>query len=191
KRYTYDPDKAKKLLDDAGWKAGASGIREKNGQKLTLILATRLPPWNEMAEVLQSQYRLVRIGIDVHKMTNAPHLDYARAHKHHLAASAGTNFDPDELRTRYSTAQIKGANFANLADPDLDQLMTKGSQQAAGTDERKKTYADIQNRLMDLAPFVSIMTQNRIMATSAKVHDLKMGPTGLNALAMNDTWIDA
>src|SRR5205814_1566947 len=36
KKYPYDPAAAKKLLDDAGWKAGADGIREKNGEKLTL-----------------------------------------------------------------------------------------------------------------------------------------------------------
>ncbi len=189
-RYTFDPDRARKLLDDAGWKVGSGGIREKNGQKLTLVLATRLPPWNEMADVLQSQYRDVGISVDVQKMASAPYLDYVRSYKHHLAASAGTNFDPDELRVRYSTGQIKGANFANLADSQLDALMVKGSQQAVGSDERLKTYADIQNRLMDQAPFVSIMTQNRIEGMSAKVHDLRMGPTGLNALAMTDTWIE-
>ena len=32
-RYPFDQAKAKQLLDDAGWKAGTGGIREKNGQK--------------------------------------------------------------------------------------------------------------------------------------------------------------
>src|SRR5207245_4413380 len=36
KKYTYDPTAAKKLLDDAGWKVGADGIREKGGDKLSL-----------------------------------------------------------------------------------------------------------------------------------------------------------
>lgn len=33
-KYTYDPDKAKQLLDSAGWKAGSDGIRAKDGNKL-------------------------------------------------------------------------------------------------------------------------------------------------------------
>ncbi|NTV37149.1 MAG: peptide ABC transporter substrate-binding protein, partial [Anaerolineaceae bacterium] len=37
----YDPEAAKKLLDEAGWVPGADGIREKNGARLTLkITAT-------------------------------------------------------------------------------------------------------------------------------------------------------
>ena len=32
----YDPDKAKQILDAAGWKPGAGGIREKNGVRLDI-----------------------------------------------------------------------------------------------------------------------------------------------------------
>ena len=34
----YDPKKAEALLDDAGWKKGAGGIREKDGEKLAITL---------------------------------------------------------------------------------------------------------------------------------------------------------
>ena len=34
--WSYDPEAAKKLLDEAGWTVGADGIREKDGQKLSL-----------------------------------------------------------------------------------------------------------------------------------------------------------
>ncbi len=35
-KLTYDPDLANRLLDEAGWKPGANGIRTKNGQPLVL-----------------------------------------------------------------------------------------------------------------------------------------------------------
>lgn len=34
----YDAEAAKQILEDAGWVAGADGIREKDGQRLTLLL---------------------------------------------------------------------------------------------------------------------------------------------------------
>ncbi|MCF2571782.1 ABC transporter substrate-binding protein [Brevibacterium sp. UCMA 11754] len=36
----FDVEKAKKLLDDAGWKEGSDGIREKDGEKLQLRFLT-------------------------------------------------------------------------------------------------------------------------------------------------------
>ena len=34
----YDPDEARKLLDDAGWREGKDGIREKDGVKAAFTL---------------------------------------------------------------------------------------------------------------------------------------------------------
>ncbi|MBS0408206.1 MAG: peptide ABC transporter substrate-binding protein [Proteobacteria bacterium] len=39
-RWEYNPDKANKLLDDAGWKRGGDGVREKGGKKLKLVFQT-------------------------------------------------------------------------------------------------------------------------------------------------------
>lgn len=36
----YNPDKAKALLEEAGWKAGADGVREKDGQRLELTITS-------------------------------------------------------------------------------------------------------------------------------------------------------
>ena len=34
-KHTYDPERAKKLLDEMGWRSGADGIRVKDGQRLS------------------------------------------------------------------------------------------------------------------------------------------------------------
>src|ERR1051326_3158818 len=38
--YDYSPDKAKQMLDAAGWTVGSDGFRTKNGQKLSLVVRT-------------------------------------------------------------------------------------------------------------------------------------------------------
>jgi peptide/nickel transport system substrate-binding protein len=40
-KYPYDPEKAKALLDEAGWKTGPDGIRVKDGQRLEFQLSTQ------------------------------------------------------------------------------------------------------------------------------------------------------
>ncbi len=191
KLYAYDPKKAAQVLDDAGWKVGAGGIREKGGKRLSLILTTFRSPWSEIAEVVQSQYRNVGIDLQVQKMERNPYLDFVRAYNHHLCASAGSGIDPDQLRERFQSTGIKVGNFSNYADKELDPLLEKGSQQAFLSGERRQTYEAIQRRLMEQLPFVSVLQQMRVEAMSAKVHDMTMGPEGLNATSLNDVWLDA
>jgi peptide/nickel transport system substrate-binding protein len=191
-RYSYDPAKAKQILEDAGWKVGAGNIREKNGQKLTLVLATFRDPWSTIADVVQSQWREIGIDVQVNKLARGPYLDLVRSPQnlHNLCASAGGGFDPDLLRERYGGAAVRNTNFSNLADPALDALLDAGPRQPLGSAERRKTYEDAQRRLMDLAPVVSILTQLRVEAATKRLRSLRMGPDGLNALPLNDTWLE-
>jgi peptide/nickel transport system substrate-binding protein len=66
--FTYDAAKAKSLLDDAGWKPGADGIREKGGRKLKLTLVSGFPSSEAikpMPTFLQSQLKAVGIDVDI------------------------------------------------------------------------------------------------------------------------------
>jgi len=190
----YDPAKAKKILDDAGWKAGASGpIREKSGQKLEIALATFRSPWTEIAQAMQSQLRDIGIDLKVQVMERGPYLDFVRAYKHNMAATSSTAIDPDGiLRVCYHSAnRVSGSNFSNTNDPQLDALLVKGQSQDLSTPERKQTYVDAQKRVMEILPFVGVMSQVRVEAMSTKVHDFKPGPDGLTGTAMNDVWLES
>jgi peptide/nickel transport system substrate-binding protein len=191
--FSFDPAKAKSILDTAGWKVGASGpIREKSGQKLEILLATFRSPWSEIAEAMQSQLRDVGIDLKVQKMERGPYLDYVRAYKHNMAATASTSVDPDGvLRIVYhSSGRGSGSNFANVNDPALDALLIKGQGQELGTADRKKTYEDAQRKVMEILPYVGVMSQVRVEAMSTKVHGFKPGPDGLTGAALNDVWVD-
>jgi peptide/nickel transport system substrate-binding protein len=191
--FSFDPAKAKSTLDAAGWKVGTSGpIREKAGQKLEILLATFRSPWSEIAEAMQSQLRDVGIDLKVQKMERGPYLDYVRAYKHNMAATASTSVDPDGvLRIVYhSSGRGSGSNFANVNDPALDALLIKGQGQELGTADRKKTYEDAQKRVMEILPYVGVMSQVRVEAMSTKVHGFKPGPDGLTGAPLNDVWVD-
>jgi peptide/nickel transport system substrate-binding protein len=193
KSLSFDPAKAKTLLESAGWKMGASGpIRERSGQRLEILLATFRSPWTEIAEAMQSQLRDVGIDLKVQKMERGPYLDYVRAYKHNMAATASTSVDPDGvLRIVYHSAgRGSGSNFANVSDPALDALLVKGQGQELGTADRKKTYEDAQRRVMEILPYVGVMSQVRVEAMSTKVHGFRPGPDGLTGAPLNDVWVD-
>lgn len=61
----YDPEAAKKLLDEAGWQAGADGIREKDGLRLSFKHSmTTGDPLRENMQVVYQQ-NLADIGVEM------------------------------------------------------------------------------------------------------------------------------
>src|SRR5690606_5468963 len=61
---TTDRDASIAALEELGWTAGADGIREKDGQRLTLSVLLRANPARQaVLEVLQQQ--VAAVGIDL------------------------------------------------------------------------------------------------------------------------------
>ena len=63
--WKFDADEANKLLDEAGWAKGEDGIREKDGEKLSVVypIFSDDPTQEALAKALQAQQKAV--GIDV------------------------------------------------------------------------------------------------------------------------------
>lgn len=65
--FAYDPAKAEAMLDEAGWKRGPDGIRQKNGQKFEFTLITNHPNEirKDIATLVQSDLKKIGIKVDV------------------------------------------------------------------------------------------------------------------------------
>jgi peptide/nickel transport system substrate-binding protein len=65
--YNYDPEKAKTLLDEAGWVAGADGIRAKDGRAMNIQLYTTEGNTTRQAvsEIIQQNLQDVGIGVEI------------------------------------------------------------------------------------------------------------------------------
>jgi peptide/nickel transport system substrate-binding protein len=157
--YPYDPDRAKQMLDEAGWKPGSDGIRAKGGQKLsfnlyvrsesqTNITAARLV--KEMAKEVGIDFKVQIVSVD--KLTElttqkvkgkmAPDFDTF------IWGWGGDPYDPSILLGLITTAQIGGSSDSFYSNPEYDKLY----QQEAGEfdlDSRKaivKQLVDISQR---------------------------------------------
>jgi peptide/nickel transport system substrate-binding protein len=63
-KFEFNVDKANALLDGAGWKKGADGIREKSGRKLKLVYQTSINGPRQKAQAIVKQ-ACQKAGIDV------------------------------------------------------------------------------------------------------------------------------
>ena len=69
----FDVDGAKKLLDEAGWTEGEDGIREKDGEKLSIVFPVHSddPTQEALAKALQQQQKAVGIDLQIEKRAPA------------------------------------------------------------------------------------------------------------------------
>jgi peptide/nickel transport system substrate-binding protein len=133
RHYGYDPDKARALLDAAGWQQGADGIRHKDGKPLSLELATTSGNrTREMIEqVLQAQWRQIGIAIRIKNQPARVLIGDTTKHRNFdMAMFAWVGAPENVPRAELSSHQIpsaengwSGQNFDGYSNPDFDKLM--------------------------------------------------------------------
>jgi peptide/nickel transport system substrate-binding protein len=126
--YPFDPERARSVLDGAGWVEGSDGIRSKDGLRLSFTCTTisgdqtRRP----MAELSQLFLRAVGVEMQLAEAPVASILEGLRAGT--LEASLfnwtmGSIVDPSPTSVLYSTG---GDNFMRYRNPEMDALIDQG-----------------------------------------------------------------
>jgi len=134
----YDPEKARALLEEAGWTAGDDGIREKDGEKLVVRftrLATVTVSENEALQA-RAQLREVGIRLDIDTIPITRFGPTLSAGEFELIAFSwiGTPYPFAGIDQIYGTGSE--SNYAQLSMPEVDELATRI---AAETDEAERT----------------------------------------------------
>ncbi|MBM3646223.1 MAG: ABC transporter substrate-binding protein, partial [Alphaproteobacteria bacterium] len=153
-----DIERAKKLLDEAGWKVGADGIREKDGVKLApKVYFTQVAYFGRVSEAIQGYMR--RIGIDwkvqgfdsTIAFSKMSEQDYELWTVTFPYMSAG-----DLLNFYFDSKNIPAPNRMNWNDPQTDEFLKKGK--AALTEaDRAKYYGLAQQRVTEEHLWMPVM----------------------------------
>jgi glutathione transport system substrate-binding protein len=176
--YSYDPEKAKALLTEAGL---------PDGFTMSTAVSERDAP---IAEALQGMWSKVGVTLEVRTQesgvwSKTAFADPAGKEADNLASSIASwstgSFNPDlQLRPLYATASWApgGANLGFFSDPHLDELIDQG---AAEIDDAKAKliYDEAQKLINEEAPHVLLYSRRDLVATSAKVSNVWMLPGGV------------
>jgi peptide/nickel transport system substrate-binding protein len=153
--YPYDPAKAAEVLEAAGYRRNpGTKIYEKDGRPLRLRLVTT-STWDQIGAGTMAQAMMKAVGIDfvVETMTYDATVQRYANNDYELARLGLSYYDPDALRLAFHSSQITAGsqwNRGRLQDKELDAMLDQ-----AGTlhdvNARKRAYAAIQKRLLDMA----------------------------------------
>ena len=182
---SYDPNGAKKLLDDAGWKVGPDGIRAKGGLKLKLrYVSTDKEVRKNTQVIVQQMLKDVGIATDLINFTGdvifngyAENGPIATGQYDIGEWSDGPSWpDPD---TAYwlckeipSDKNPAGVNQWFICDPELDKLLT---QQATEADPqtRLQLFHQISKIVADKVYWISIWDDPDLWTVSKKLVNVR------------------
>ncbi len=165
-----DVERAKRLLDEAGWSVGADGIREKDGMKLApKVYYTAAGNSPRVSEAIQGYMR--KIGVDWRlnpwDSTIAPikmgEQDYEIWTVTVPYMSAG-----DLMSLYFDSHNIPTPNRMNWKDPRTDQLLAAGKA-ALTPDDRAKAFQAVQELVTNEHLWMPVLNINMYMVTSKRL----------------------
>ncbi len=174
-RYPHDPERARELLDAAGYQA-VNGVRFHLTMKTSTEESTRV-----LAAVLQQQLRAVGIALDIRTYEFATfYADVTKgAYQIHSLRWIGGNQDPDIFENIFDSNSFppKRANRTFYSNPQVDKLIREGSS-TLDQQKRKAIYDQIQQILAKDLPYINLWYLDNVLVHTNRVHGIELTPSG-------------
>ncbi|NTU22384.1 ABC transporter substrate-binding protein [Brevibacillus sp. HB1.2] len=183
--YKYNAEQARQLLEEAGWKPNAQGIREKDGKTLSLTML--IEDTNPGHQLVQSMFKEIGVELHIQKYESATALEQALKGEYDLFSTGHGSVDPDILHLLLHSSQIGGLNFFRLSDQQLDSLLDKG-RTTTDQAQRQQVFADIQKRVVEQAYWIPLYSAKTFVVVSNRIQGVKPNP--LASLIIQDMWVN-
>jgi peptide/nickel transport system substrate-binding protein len=174
-KYPYDPERARKLLDEAGYPA-------KNGTRFHLAIKTSTEESTRLlAAVLQQQLREVGIALDIHSFEFATfYSDITKgAYQLHSLRWVGGNLDPDIFEYVFATKSFAPtrANRTFYSNPKVDELIEE-SHGMLDQQRRKKLFDQIQQIVAEELPYINLWYYDNVIVHTRRVRGIGLNSAG-------------
>ncbi|CAN5521273.1 ABC transporter substrate-binding protein [soil metagenome] len=167
--YAFDPEKAKALLDEAGWVLDGD-TRSKDGVELTanfIVIAN--DNMDEAAQVVQSQLKDIGINLELSSEAEPTVFNTYNRGEQNLANIFWWGADPESLYSLYHSSQIaQGFNWSHYTNAEVDALLEEGYL-VSDFDARMALYKQAQLLIMEDAPLLPLWGKMSSMAGQTTV----------------------
>ena len=157
--YPYDPEKAMQILEQAGWVAGQDGIREKDGQRLEVVM-TKSASIAPYMELIQAMLRDIGADVSIADMSFGSKFEMNARGDFQMTHMAWVSKDPSVLESTFHSKNIPedggpGYAFTRFRDESLDRAIEE-SLIALDMQERCALVEDAQQTIMKNALIVPL-----------------------------------
>jgi peptide/nickel transport system substrate-binding protein len=188
----YDVDKAKALLDQAGWTMGADGIREKDGHKLHLTIASTAGNKlrEDVEQLIQAGWKAIGVDLEIKNATAAVLVGewadngLVQRGNYDIAYYGFTpGLDPSgTLTVHYHSRYIpqesnegEGDNGMRYRDAQVDQWLDEADQ-SFDEARRKELYGEVMRKVAEDVPMIMLYNRANIEAVNQRVQGPRSNP---------------
>jgi peptide/nickel transport system substrate-binding protein len=195
-KYRPDVEQAKRLLDAAGWKLSADGVRVKDRQTFSFNLSTNSsdPIRETYANLLRDAWAKVGVNVTVVAEKWSTFLDrVTRTHDFDaFIGSFASDVDPDLSPLFSIDAAKSGLNAGRYLNTDVDTMLrtARGIYKPEQQQQRKDLYTKIQQRVMTDLPILPLDFSKNAVAIRDRVKnfDPSANDIGMRYRALAYTW---
>jgi len=188
----FDPQKAAALLQEAGFVKGASGILEKDGERLSFTLKVPIEKESEAVKrvVLAFKNYLGKIGVEVNsefKEWLAWKEDVFLKHDFDIIFASWVFDDSADISSLFHSAEI-GAwknNFGAYSNPEADSLIVE-SKLTLDHEKRRTINRKLHALIAEEAPYTFLWTLTNYAGYNKKVRRVAIHPYKFFSFA--DEW---
>ena len=165
--YTYNTEKAKELLTEAGY---------PNGFDMTITVPSNYQPHMDTAQVLVEQLKAIGVNATIQPVEWASWLSDVYTGRQYQATVVGvdaSNMTARALLERFTSTASN--NFINYNDPEYDALFAQ-AQTTADDAEQTALYKQMETRLTENAANVYIQDLADLVALRSNLDGLNFYP---------------
>ncbi len=185
KKFPYDPEKAKKMLEEAGWRdTDGDGIIDKDGKPFEFTIITN--HGNDMrknaATIIQKDLKNVGIEVKIRVIEWAAFIKNFINKRNFEACLLGwgIGIDPSQIDIWNSKKTGESElNFITYQNPEVDRLLELGVS-TYDKEERKKYYDEFQAIIAEDQPYTFLFVQYSLPIISSRFHGIQPAPIGIS-----------
>ncbi|MDI6801913.1 MAG: peptide-binding protein [Thermodesulfovibrionales bacterium] len=183
KDYEYDPDKAIKLLSEAGWKRNPEGVIEKDGRKFsfTVLVNQGNEARLKTAQIIKEQLKKTGIEMNIKVLEWQALLHEFIDKKRFEAIIMGwaLSRDPDLYDIWHSSkTKEREFNFISYKNEEVDRLLIQG-RQTFNMEKRKKIYHRIHEILAEEQPYTFLYVPDALPVLHKRFKGVEKAPLGI------------
>jgi len=172
----YNPQRARQLLEQAGFKPGPDGIMQRDGKPLKFTLYTNSgnKVREQVATIAKDQWKQIGVDVDIQFQEWNAFLDRLNKTRDFDMVIVGWSLGVDPgpaFKSIFHSGEIEGGfNFVSYRNPEVDRLIEEGLR-VPGCDQekRKQIYWRVQEIMAEDPPYNFGFAANTIIAVNRRV----------------------